>query len=101
MFPTKGMEFSSLENHRKIVDNKCMAKSILLRIFKSYSHIKFKFENTVLNRHLIKVLREWGSRDRISGDQNRRSKELPNFQEIESLIFQNCSGDRKGPRGLG
>jgi hypothetical protein len=76
------------------------------------------------------VFREWGSRDRISGDQNRKSKVLPNFQEIEniakfsgdrkshfakllrrskvsfckivqeieSLILQNCSGDRKDPR---
>ena len=42
---------------------------------------------------------EWGSRDRISGDRNRRSKVLQNFQEIKSLIFQNCSGDQKGRRG--
>jgi hypothetical protein len=40
---------------------------------------------------------EWGSRDRILGDRNRRSKELPNFQEIKSLILKNW--DRKGPRG--
>ena len=42
---------------------------------------------------------EWGSRDRISWDRNRRSKVLQNFHEIESLILQNCSGAQKGPRG--
>ena len=53
---------------------------------------------------------EWGSRDRISRDQNRRSKLLvckiyheikiiAKFHEIEINILQKRSGDRIGPRG--
>jgi hypothetical protein len=53
---------------------------------------------------------EWGSRDRISWDRNRRSKLLvckidheieiiAKFHEIEINILQKRSGDRIGPRG--
>jgi hypothetical protein len=48
-----------------------------------------------------------GSRDRISGDQNsrsklsliRRSKLLQNVRRSKLPFLKNLSGDRKGPRG--
>ena len=54
--------------------------------------------------------KEWGSRDRISRDRNRRSKLLvckidheieiiAKFHEIKINIFQKRSGDRIGTRG--